>query len=672
MNAESIDMSGIGSDTPAISSNSVLAEYDAFVQNSLNLLPVTEVFQNVFPKIPKVMPPDTVLVQKLFTTNYATNLYWNSQTPLLNAKMLNAPNANLYDLLAYASQRLLRNIVDMPSFVQSVKAQLGRDVNRQANGANTKFFVADKEIIANANAGMTADKFNSTIIQMGSPWVTLNLLNMIDLMFLQQLTQLLNDLLFKPLLKIGDNNNLQLFPKSDSRTEVRNVMLNSQTSIFTITFKQDIYDDMEPWGHLEFVLTADLQTLSYTLNAVINPIANVTLAPAVNESLLNTYIQFVNENPTLLPMTETFQTIQQVWRTVNPINYLELTRDQKDEIRNELMPQFFRLNAQYNNYMLYAKSDETFRPITVIVNNKSDKNLYAFLARMLYIVQLSSLTSGTNHSDSNYIFNYKTNALSLTYLKNLVGNDALRREVYANNVKVNVKHELPDNTDSSDKYMIADSFNKAFLKTMQSGFDLNKLSMVDISFLQQVETQIQDTFLNPIFGIGYMYERLASITNVTSSTIKVKTKGVLTQLGSETKFAKYLFNTVLTQNMVNLTYAYQVSVEQLTDGFPTEIDITAKFEDKNALASMLNNDTSSDDNGSSYMQYASSHSKEIAAGLGATAVLGTGALLLAGILGGSKKRKKRKKRTNNKSKKRQRHKTQKNKRGKICRLSRRR
>jgi hypothetical protein len=375
-----------------------------------------------------------------------------------------------------------------------------------------------------------------------------------------------------------------------------------------------------------------------------------------NQLVIDEYNNFVNTNvngtfpnKNLLPNTEVFDQINQIYPTIirNSANEIE-------EDRQNALYTLFNTPQQVGQYFQDPSSS-----LNITLPNNNDYNLYTFLTKVLYFQKREI---------------FKTGKIDISQVKHQLGKDLHR----AGNITINgvlvPNEELLAFADKDQAYEEVDYFNLRLMEsinTQNTPISLNTINLTDLCCIQQSIQFVSDMIVYPLASAGVMQrggeKKINIIINSNEQYIESYIDSLLVALDYNDPMALPSewgnFIGKLNFNLKNLTYSFQIDINKNPISTPAdqgqgtqEANIESSLGNQNLQkpgSSTLQSYASNISNiGQGAIDYVKNNPDTVAKGVGTAAVLGSsvGMLFLAGILGGKSKKHLRNKNNNKQNK----------------------
>ena len=374
-----------------------------------------------------------------------------------------------------------------------------------------------------------------------------------------------------------------------------------------------------------------------------------------NQKIINEYTKYVKKNPELLPETECFDIIYKIIKTIEKEDPTERDEDKKNSLQA-----LYKLPTSITRKMkdLLDNSIDT-----TILTNKSNINIYDYLARGLYYNIRTTVEDTVTNKDKT-TKTVKRDNLNISIIKHQLGADLNRlgniqintRIITPNEILQNSSKETKDNpeteiTGQPTDYEKVDYFNTVLMETLDKEsipISLNLINLIDLCSIQQVIQFTVDMITEQLYNYSISQQggnkSLKIVLTKKEQYIELSIESYLRNTSSEylDKYPKAqsladtplwgTLNCVLKINLQNLSYSNKIKFTI------TEQSIIIFVFDKSRVAV---------ENSFDYAK----ENPRTAASVGAPIVLGSavGALFLAGVLGGKTNKHSYKKYKNRKS-----------------------
>lgn len=354
-----------------------------------------------------------------------------------------------------------------------------------------------------------------------------------------------------------------------------------------------------------------------------------------NQQTINEYKSFVKIYPELLPQTHVFKTISTIYKNTilnNPkmptqSDYTKY-KEYKENDKNNFLNKFFSNTDSLNSYLQQEPNSETFETVLYSYPNT---NFFLFLTKELWYSDIKIFKSNGD--------------LDIKQLKYQIFKDIFRTtKITINNTVLNRTEFIPFVNDKKF-YEGTDYINLKIMNLIDIEnipIDLNIINLIDILLIQQIVQQTTDSVLNSLATKGIFQGGEAGeegkileyniVLNKHEKYIQFHNKTSLLTMSMNPTYGS--FESWFKINLNDLQYSFRFNI--ILPPEQTQEERTEEEQTQQVTQSPLQKYTNNISNiGKNVIDYAKNHPDSVAAGIGATSVLGSGiGALLLGVLGG--------------------------------------
>jgi hypothetical protein len=373
-----------------------------------------------------------------------------------------------------------------------------------------------------------------------------------------------------------------------------------------------------------------------------------------NKVVMDNYDSYIREHPDLLPMSEVFEKINELWPILNTAgNDPTLTHNEKQQRKDDEKDKSINILFQQNDALNAFFENPLSSPLdNITLTNNPSIDLYYFFTKVLYYTSLTSFNNGS---------------INISSIKDQLGRDIPRARFVVNGDELSREQYL-DISQDRDR---TDMFNRKLIisaNEQKTLIDQNIINIIDICCIQQLISFLGDSILDKLAGYGISQKGGAKTTRIFINSEKKEVDFFIT---SSLKNINYIpddvtdisqlpvwgeFICTFKMDISNLSYSLKVSITKELSSSQVPDDNIPQSTIQKYKNQMYNIGTRTinyaKDKTAPAINYIKENPSKVATGVGTTAIGATvGTLLATGLfaLGGKTKKRLHKKRKNRKT-----------------------
>ena len=252
-----------------------------------------------------------------------------------------------------------------------------------------------------------------------------------------------------------------------------------------------------------------------------------------NQKIIDDYTKYVTKNPELLPPTESFNIIENIYQThiLDKYKFKIINKTVKEEDKKTSLVSFFT-DTDTEKLTTWFKESINTKSLDIILNNNNSSNLYIFLTKALWYSIPNSFTDNNN--------------IDISLIKYKTGNDLHRSDMTINSQKIDrtMFSQLYDN------YKRTDLYNSMLMKSLDKEeitISLNTIVLLDIYHIQNL-IQVP---IDAVFGLFVENSKTIYQTGAGFPGEEGKTLQYTIVLNKQSQYIETYFRSPLTEQLID-------------------------------------------------------------------------------------------------------------------------